>query len=176
MSQLIPMYIDRPFAQGGRAGEAQSCGCLYETHTRSVCVYIVATLQHANLKTVFGFFANLYTNHCVKIVRRHHLTPRWVLTLPLLGYDTNKHGRERRLSPEFPVHGCPSLAMAWFGLALVHLRKRQLICLAQDPKKETITLKADLFQMTRIHKRQMHLLLCHSVALLLFSARSLGQK
>lgn len=88
--------------------------------------------------------ANLYIDQRVKIVRRHHLIFHWWLTLPPLGCDTNKSSSNREaviLGVPSPVVS-PSLAVAWFGLAWVHLKRRLLGGLAHSPQSENNNTKS----------------------------------
>lgn len=111
----------------------------------------------------------LHRSVCVKIVRRHHLTLRWVLTLSPLGCDTNKLGSQRRHYPRSSLPAGVSFTgrgLLWPARGSSHEETVGLS--GTEPREKTITLKADLFQMTRIHTRQMLLPFCHSVRLPLF--------
>lgn len=85
-----------------------------------------------------GCFANLYRLQravCVKIVRRHHLTLHWVLTLSPLGCDTNKPGSQRNYYPRSSLHA----GVSFIGSGLLwpdYLMRRLLVCLAQSPERE----------------------------------------
>lgn len=73
--------------------------------------------QNATLESVQQLCKPLHRSVCVKIVRRHHLTLRWVLTLSPLGCDTNKPGGKRRCYTRSSLSAGVSFAgLVWPGL------------------------------------------------------------
>lgn len=83
MSQLIPLYIAGPFAprgeEQGRGTELRSAGvCAKNIHFKqSVRIYMSIFRLKIKARNP-SQQTSMQISVCVKIVKRHHLTLRWV--------------------------------------------------------------------------------------------------